>query len=99
MSRLCLTVALVLVFLAWGASSANAPALDHQFDGLGSSQAVLLDSSGDSPSTELGPPHTVLPIISRISGDLVFSPNLLFVQPPARFLSYPALPQGPPFLV
>lgn len=98
-SRLCLTVALVLVFLTWGTASANAPALDHQLDGPGSHQAVLLDSLGDSPSTELGPPSTPLPAIPLATGHLVYSPSLSFIEPPARFLSYPSLPQGPPFLV
>lgn len=98
-SRLCLMAALVLVFLTWGTASANAPALDHQFDGPGSHQAVLLDTSGDSPSTELGPPGTPLPVIPLATGHLVFSPSLSFVEPPARLLSYPNLPQGPPPLV
>ncbi|HTN33818.1 MAG TPA: hypothetical protein VL091_07430 [Marinobacter sp.] len=98
-SRLCLTLALVLMFLAWGAAGVNAPALDQQIDGPGSSQTALLNSFGDSPSTELGPPNTVFPVILLVAGHLVFSSNLRFVQPPARLLSFPSWPQGPPSLV
>lgn len=98
-SRLGLTLALVLVFLAWSMAGASAPALDHQFDGPGSCQVVLLDSSGDSPSADLGPPGTALPVVPLASGHLVFSPSLFFMEPPARLLSYPSLPQGPPSLV
>jgi hypothetical protein len=98
-SRFGLTLALVLVFLAWSMAGVSAPAVDHQFDGPGSCQVVALDSSGDSPSADLGPPGTALSVFPLASGHLVFSPNLFFVEPPARFLSYPSLPQGPPHLV
>lgn len=96
-SRLCL--ALILVFVIWGAAGVSAPALDYQFEGPGSYQIALLDTSGDSPPTELGPPNSVLPVILPVAGHLVFSSSLQFVDPPVRLSSYPSWPQGPPSLV
>ena len=74
------------------------PVLDPQLDDHGSPTLVSVDGSGDSTSPE--------PSVS-VSSDLLFrepglrvelSSCLGFIRPPQRLLSYPELPQGPPYL-
>ncbi|MCG7200520.1 hypothetical protein MD273_12375 [Marinobacter pelagius] len=89
-----LITGLLLLFV----SGASHPVLDPQLDDHGSPTLVSVDGSGDSASPE--------PSVS-VSSDLLlrdpglraeFSSCLGFVQPPQRLLSFPELPQGPPYL-
>lgn len=98
-SRLCLTLLMALAFFTWGASGVSAPALDQQFDEPGSFSVALVHGSGDSSSPEPGAINTHVPGFPLDTALSTCSPSLFFVEPPARFLSYPALPQGPPVLV
>ncbi|MBW7471991.1 hypothetical protein QQF73_13085 [Marinobacter sp. M216] len=96
--RLCLTTVMALVVLAWATSGFNVPALDPQLEEPGSFQVTMLDASGDSPSGEAGLTGSLGPGLPLITGYPGHSPNLSFIEPPVRLVSYPALPQGPPSL-
>ncbi|GAA0847047.1 hypothetical protein GCM10009113_22760 [Marinobacter szutsaonensis] len=74
------------------------PVIDPQIDDHGSPTLVSVNGEGDSTSPE--------PSVS-VSSDLLFrapglraefSSSLGFIQPPERLLSFPELPQGPPYL-
>lgn len=74
------------------------PVLDPQLDDHGSPTLVSVDGSGDSTSPE--------PSVCVSSAMLFRDPGLRaelssclgFIQPPQRLLSFPELPQGPPYL-
>lgn len=74
------------------------PVLDPQLDDHGSPTLVSVDGSGDSTSPDplISVSSTLLFPDAGLRAELSF--NLDFIQPPQRLLSYPALPQGPPYL-
>ncbi|MBW0148324.1 hypothetical protein [Marinobacter arenosus] len=84
------------LMVVYGATGSGLLAADHPFDEPGSFQPALLDASGDSP---FGEPGSTDPDASGrflLPGYSGHSPNLFFIEPPARLLSFPTLPQGPP---
>lgn len=95
-NRLCL-IMLMALMMVYGAVGSGLSAADHPFDEPGSFQPALLDASGDSPSGEPGSTDSAAPGRFLLAGYSGHSPNLFFIEPPARLVSYPTLPQGPPF--
>ncbi|KAA1174335.1 hypothetical protein FWJ25_08850 [Marinobacter salinexigens] len=86
------------LFILWagvsGQTFAGEQVADHH-----SPELVSSDFSGDSSSPEPLAVATILLPYSEQSVGSAFSDSLGFIRPPRRLLSYPALPQAPPFLV
>lgn len=96
--RVSLFTLLITGLLLLLVNGSTHPVLDPQLDDHGSPTLVSVDGSGDSSSPE--------PSVCVSSATLFRDPGLRaelssclgFIQPPQRLLSFPELPQGPPYL-
>lgn len=86
------------LFILWAGVSSQ-PFADEQSADHYSPELVSTDLSGDSSSPEPLAVSTVLLPYPERDFDSACSDSLGFIRPPRRLLSYPALPQAPPFLV
>ena len=88
-----------LVILIWSTAWISASGIEGSSKGQPSIESVLIDASSEWPSGD--------PSAADSDPSVFFSPprapaklcSLGFVKPPARLVSYPNLPQGPPLLI
>ncbi|SNB58416.1 hypothetical protein SAMN04487880_2799 [Marinobacter sp. es.042] len=88
-----LITGLFVVFL----NGSTHPALDPQLDDHLTPTLISVDGTGDPSSPDASVSITSPLLFPGGNFRAAFSASLEFIQPPLRLLSYPLLPQGPPF--
>ncbi len=85
-----------LVILVWAMAGASTPLVDKLPEGLGTSHTALVDAPYEWSSADSNPVDTAGFGLLPIGHADAQRPALGFINPPARLVSYPHLPQGPP---
>lgn len=90
-----LIASLFLLFVSGSTHSALGPQIDDHF----APSLISVDGSGESSSPDPSVALASFLLFPESGTPATFSAGLGFILPPSRLLSYPLLPQAPPYLV